>query len=252
MIINLSYREQSYNCDLSRPIDISIPIGDVKCFYASDFKVLPFKSGDFIGSVREGAPVNFYDVSMNPHGHGTHTECLGHITRARESINDHLLEFHFIAQLVSVTLEKNEDRDSVITAESLASACPGELPEALIIRTYPNPLEKMTKDYSGTNPPFLEKDAMAFIVHKKVKHLLLDLPSVDREMDEGKVINHRLFWNLLQDEKLEYSRIECTITELIYIKDKVKDGMYLLNLQIPSLKLDAAPSKPVIYPLFKE
>ena len=36
---------------------------------------------------------------------------------------------------------------------------------------------------------------------------------------------------------------------MIYVDDKIKDGHYLLNLQIPSFVSDAAPSRPIIYKL---
>ncbi len=36
-------------------------------------------------------------------------------------------------------------------------------------------------------------------------------------------------------------------TELIFVRDEVEDGSYLLNLQIASFENDASPSKPVLY-----
>jgi kynurenine formamidase len=50
---------------------------------------------------------NFNTIQFNSH-HGTHTECLGHITRDFYSINQALKQFFFMAELVSVTLEKRE------------------------------------------------------------------------------------------------------------------------------------------------
>ena len=249
MIIQTTYNKSSFRCDLSKPIDLSIPVGQVRCFYATEFKTSPYKSGDFVGAVSAGAPVNFFDVQMNPHGNGTHTECLGHITTAQENISDKLLQFHFFAQLVSVPVTKINNEDKVITKEALAAACPAELPEALVIRTLPNDELKLTADYSGTNPPYLELGAMAFLVESGVRHLLLDLPSVDREEDEGKLAAHHLFWNIVDKSAKDNSRADCTITELIYVPTQVRDGLYLLNIQIPSLPLDAAPSKPVLYQL---
>lgn len=249
MIIQLEHNRKSYRCDLSRTIDISIPVGQVKCFYATDYETQPYTSGDFVGSVKAGAPVNFFDVLMNPHGNGTHTECLGHITETQESINEQLREFHFIAQLISVSLEKNIDGDQIVSAASLKEALPAELPDALILRTLPNPTDKLKTDYSGKNPPFLEKEAMVFIVKQGVKHLLLDLPSVDKEVDGGKLVAHHLFWDVENAKAKSNTRQQCTITELVFVPNKINDGLYLLNLQIPSLNLDAAPSKPIIYEL---
>jgi hypothetical protein len=42
------------------------------------------------------------------------------------------------------------------------------------------------------------------------------------------------------------ARLNATITEMIYVKDVVLDGTYLLNLQITSFENDASPSKPVL------
>ena len=246
-IISLEHEGKNYSCDLSQPIDISIPIGQVKCFYATDFEKRPYTSGDFIGSVNAGAPVNFYDVIINPHGNGTHTECLGHITKKQQSVNDHLSQFHFMSRLVTVEVTTLENEDRVLTKEKLKSAFDGLLPEALILRTSPNSEDKLTQDYSGTNPPYLTKGAMEYILKAGVRHLLLDLPSVDREEDEGKLATHHMFWNVRDGVAVDGSRANCTITELIYVADEITDGLYLLNIQIPALELDAAPSKPVIY-----
>ena len=249
MIIQVRHQERYFICDLSKPLDISIPLGQVKCFYAPDVTAEPFQSGDFIGSVSAGAPVNFYNVSFNPHGNGTHTETLGHITAKQESINQCLRQYHFIAQLISVQLSSTENKDQIISVEELQANCSIELPDALIIRTLPNTDSKLKKDYSGTNPPYLSKEAMEFIVSKKVKHLLLDLPSVDREEDDGALENHRAFWNVKNQKASTDSRAEHTITELIYVPEEILDGLYLLNIQVPSIELDAVPSKPVLYEL---
>ncbi len=247
MKIILNHESIDYTVDLGKPIDISIPSGQVKCFYATDYQASPYVSGDFIGSVKAGAPVNFYDVQINPHGNGTHTECLGHITEEQESLPEQMKQFHFIAQLVSVSLYKHEHGDESITLEALKSACPDTLPEAVILRTIPNTSEKLNKDYSGSNPPYLDHEAMSFLVQQGVRHLLIDLPSVDREMDDGILHCHHIFWNVDNKRAIDESRMDCTITELIYVADEVEDGLYFLNIQVPNLPLDAAPSKPVLY-----
>ena len=83
-----------------------------------------------------------------------------------------------------------------------------------------------------------------------MKHLLIDLPSVDREQDEGKVLAHHAFWQYPDTIKKE--RLDCTITELIFVDNTIKDGFYLLNLSIASFELDASPSKPILYSLIRE
>jgi len=44
----------------------------------------------------------------------------------------------------------------------------------------------------------------------------------------------------------EQSRIDSTITELIYVPNEVLDGAYLLNLQIAPFESDASPSRPLL------
>lgn len=252
MQVSLTHKDQGYEADLSRPHDLSIPLGQVRCFYAPEVTTTPYQSGDFIGSVKKGAPVNFYNVQLNPHGNGTHTESLGHITRKQESVNQALRQFHFVARLVTVELKKKGKSDQLISYSALKAACKNDLPPALIIRTQPNPKSKLTQDYSGTNPPYLDIAAMKYLVKHGVKHLLIDLPSVDREVDKGKLAAHHLFWNIQGDQATRQARKDCTITELIYVENKLKDGLYLLNLQLAPLELDAAPSRPVIYKLKKQ
>ena len=254
MTITLSHQDITYTCDLARPIDCSIPVGQVKCFHSTDYKATPYRAGDFVGSVKAGAPVNFYDVVLNPHGNGTHTECLGHITEAQESVNAALEQYHFIAGVLSIHITTLQDGDRIIEKQHLEdgykkSGYDQSRPEAIMIRTIPNGTDKLTIDYSDTNPPYLTPEAMTYLVEMGVKHLLLDLPSVDREYDEGKLVCHHIFWNVEGHTASANSRHNHTITEMIYIPDEVTDGLYLLNLQIPSLELDAAPSKPVIYQL---
>src|SRR5690606_20370806 len=121
-------------------------------------------------------------------------------------------------------------------------------PEALVIRTTPNLAAKKSMKYSNTNPPYLDEEAAIFIRESGIKHLLIDLPSVDREQDEGKLLAHKAFWNVTDIENLiADARLDATITELIFVDDSVADGSYLLNLQIAPFENDASPSKPVLY-----
>jgi len=249
MIITLKHEDQTYSCDLSRPLDISIPLGQVRCFHAPPVAMTPYQSGDFIGSVKKGAPVNFYNVQLNPHGNGTHTESLGHITRKQESINKQFQQYHLISRLITVPLKNIGEADKVITVTALKAAHSGMLPPAVIIRTQPNTTDKLSMDYSDTNPPYVDKRAMQYLVDQGVKHLLIDLPSVDREVDKGLLVAHHIFWKVEGDQATSASRKECTITELIYVDNKVHDGLYLLNLQVVPLELDASPSRPVLFSL---
>lgn len=251
MIALIEYNKNQYKIDLNKPINLSIPLGEVKCFNAPDVKMEPYTNGEFVGSVKSGAAVNFFNVELNPHGNGTHTECIGHITKKQESINSSLKAFHFIAQLISAQVKTDIDSNQVITLEEIIKQCTSKWTEALIIRTLPNNNSKLTMDYSDKNPPYLSDEAMLYLVKNNVKHLLIDLPSVDKEDDGGLLAGHHIFWGLDKASTKNTDRTQCTITELIYVDTSIEDGIYLLNIQIAPLELDATPSKPVIYKLTK-
>lgn len=238
--------------DLSKPIDISIPLTNTDdnpiAWYIDKPRIEPVVFGDWIGKVSEGkSSTNFNNIFFNPHGHGTHTECVGHITREFYSINQCLKQFFFMAELISV-LPESQGEDLVITKNQLSTALKGAIPEAIIIRTLPNFKIKKSLNYSNTNPPYLEEEAAIFIRESGIQHLLIDLPSVDKEHDEGKLLAHKAFWNVTDVNHLNADeRLNSTITEMIFVPDEVKDGTYLLNLQIASFENDASPSKPVLY-----
>ena len=42
------------------------------------------------------------------------------------------------------------------------------------------------------------------------------------------------------------------MTEFIFVDDDIADGRYLLDIQIAPFAADAAPSRPVLYPLIPE
>lgn len=253
MKATIQHNEATFSVDLSQPIDISIPLTNNEqnpiAWYIDKPVIEPVKMGDWIGKVSEGSSTNFNNIFFNPHGHGTHTECLGHITRDFYSVNQALKQFFFTAELVSI-VPMTIGEDLVITKAQIETALAGSRPEALVIRTLPNTLNKKSKNYSNTNPPYIEEPAATYIRESGIKHLLIDLPSVDKEQDEGKLLAHKAFWNVKDINNLNAdARHDATITEMVFIKDEVADGSYLLNLQIASFENDASPSKPVLYKL---
>lgn len=241
----------NFTIDLSKPIDISIPLSNNEqnpiAWYIEKPQIEPVVFGEWIGKVSEGSSTNFNNIFFNPHGHGTHTECLGHITREFYSINQCLKQFFFMAELISITPEDIND-DLIITKNQIINALNGKNSDAIIIRTLPNLELKKHKNYSKTNPPYLSEEAAIYIREIGIQHLLIDLPSVDREEDEGKLLAHKAFWNVKDVNNLnEDARLHCTISEMIFVDDTIQDGSYMLNLQIASFENDASPSKPILY-----
>lgn len=244
-----NYQNQGYFFNPNDPLDISLPIKEGEenpnCYYAESPHFEVIRMGSFVGSVAEGGKVNYQKITLTPHGNGTHTECYGHISADKSAtIHQCLTKFWFMAELVSLHPQKFGN-DLIICLSDLKSKIKATT-EALIIRTLPNEDNKKLRKYSETNPPYLEPNIGQFLAKRGVKHLLLDLPSVDKEVDGGVLATHHGFWQYPDNP-----RKDCTITELIYVNNQIPDGVYLLNLQIISLEADASPSKPILYKLFQ-
>jgi kynurenine formamidase len=235
--------------DLGNPIDISIPLlfdGPQPNAFGVGIAL-----AEELGDTREDSSVNFERYTLVPHCNGTHTECVGHITHERISILDCLKDVFITAILISVSPEfLGED---LVISESEIKRALEELgsigADALIVRTLPNDSSKFSRIYDADYiPPYFTGEAMHAIVDRGFEHLLVDLPSIDRIFDEGKLANHRIFWNVEPGsfEVNENTRFNSTITELIYVPNEVPDGEYLLNLQIAPFVTDAAPSRPIL------
>ena len=270
MKLNFELAGTDYHFDSQCFYQLGIPLnfdGDqVNHFGAKKAKASPMQSGGFIGDVKQGGSCNAFELHINPHCHGTHTESISHIVDELippyRCIDNNLIPCALVS--VSPVLGANcQDSyqptltadDKVITSESLIKACKslksGFL-EALIIRTLPNDSTKTTAHYNEQHqPPFLSQEAMIWIREQGVQHLLVDFPSVDRLNDDGLLSNHRNFWQVEPGTHRlgKQSRTKSTISELVYCETNIPDGGYLLNLNVPALCNDAVPSAPILYPL---
>ena len=92
---------------------------------------------------------------------------------------------------------------------------------------------------------------MQYIRSSEVKHLLVDFPSLDRTFDEGRLSTHRIFWDMKNEghDRPPEHALTRTVTEMIYAGDEIPDGRYILNLQTAPFVADAAPSRPVLFPV---
>ena len=237
--------------DLTRRFDLSLPLvagaEGPAAWYVGPPTMEPVRANGWVGAVAEGGSVNFRDVAFNPHGHGTHTECVGHITQVVHSVNDVELPTFMPALVISLQPDAR-DGDLVFPASALRErveslAKQGEA-VALVVRTLPNDPAKRLKNWSNTNPTYFEAEGLAFLADFGVDHLLVDLPSVDREEDGGALAGHRAFWQVEGQ-----IRMHATITEFTFVPDEVTDGWYALNLQTAAFVNDATPSRPLLHPL---
>lgn len=258
--------------DLADPLPIAIPLdfnGPQPSFFGADpARSEPLRTAAFVGDTREGGGCNCEQVTLAPHCNGTHTECVGHVTDDRVGVSGVLRGGLFLALLLSIhptraeTTRESSDPppqpdDRLITAAAIsaglaAHGAAGLSPSALVLRTLPNSVERMSHRYTGASPaPFLTRQAAELMVGLDVDHLVLDVPSADRAEDHGRLAAHRVFFGLPPGSRRaqEASRSHASITELAFIAPTIHDGWYLLDLQIPAFLSDAAPSRPILYPV---
>ncbi len=269
MKLQFSIASARYEIDAAHPIDISIPLNfngeQPNHFGAEPAVAQALEMGGFIGDTRRGGSCNVEIYRFIPHCNGTHTECAGHITGERISVGEVLRDCFIPATLVTVQpLEAAQTSDTyqpakqvgdkLITRDILETALQnssGEFLEGLVIRTLPNDASKKSRRYAETPPPFFSLEAMRFLAGLPLKHLLVDIPSLDRMFDEGQMNVHRIFWNIPPASRAltVESRPDRTVTEMIYVPDAVTDGQYVASIHIPPFVADAAPSKISLFPL---
>ena len=268
VIVRAGVGDREWRLDLTRPVSLAIPLDfpadQPRHFGAPAASSRPFAVPGFSGSVAQGASCNCNTLTLIPHCNGTHTECVGHLTR--EPLDAHRVVPLGLLPTLLLSIEPVPARassegteptpqptDLLITRRSLEEswATAPFQPRALVLRTLPNPPTKQHQDYSNQTPPFLSREAAEFLVERGIEHLVVDTPSIDRSHDEGRLTAHRIFFGLPRgDTTLAHvTRAQATVTELAYIPDTVADGPYFLELQVPALGGDAVPSRPLLYPI---
>jgi len=261
-----------WRADVTAPADLAIVLefngAQPSFFVETPASSEPLRIGGFTGSVANGASCNCAVHSLAPHCHGTHTECIGHVTRGPVTVASLTPVAPCVALVVSVRPEPlgaaaaalpgghAAADDLVIRRVALAAAASSWLDApctAMVIRTLPNGADKRHRAYSGSPSPapYFLPEAMRWLVGRGISSLVVDLPSLDRADDGGRLAAHREYWGLPpgSDDATQATRGQALVTELAYVPDFVADGLYLLDLQVPAFGADAAPSRPVLYPL---
>jgi arylformamidase len=273
----ISVGNREVTIDLSKPVSLAIDLRfstqqrQPRHFGAPPASSRPFSVPGFSGSVEQGASCNCQTLTLIPHCNGTHTECVGHLTREPADAYS-VAPFGLLPALLlsiwptnaAASRESTEPmplpNDSLITKsailESWAKANastpqPHFAPRALVLRTLPNSPDKQHQDYTDQTPPYLSREAASLLVEHGIEHLVVDLPSIDRSHDEGRLTAHRIFFGLPRGSTTltQATRPRATVTELVFIPDATPDGPYLLELQVPALGGDAVPSRPLLYRL---
>jgi arylformamidase len=246
--------------DLSRPVSLARELdfhrAQPQHFGAPAATSQPYRAPGFSGSVADGASCNCEVISVIPHCNGTHTESAGHLTRepldAHRVVPPGLLPALLISvvpvaatNVTEASDPKPPPGDFLITRAAIESAWPAWTPfapQALIIRSAQAPAL-----------PYLSCEAAQAIVQQGIEHLVVELPSLDREHDAGRLSAHRVFFGLPTgvSSLRQVGRPGATVTELAHIPESLADGPCLLELQIPAWRGDAVPSRPLLYALLE-
>jgi kynurenine formamidase len=269
-VLSLEINDRMYRAMADSACDISIPLRfddmQLQAYAAPAAISQVYTNGSFIGNVNQGGSCNCLTYHLTPHCNGTHTESVAHLTRDMLAVNTLARSGLLLAQLISVAPIAGKDSqhatDRIISLACLQKplsrnwlALIGESISALIIRTLPNTTGKLTRNYDvGSSPAYFEPAALAWLAEMGIEHLLVDVPSVDRMDDGGHLLAHRAFWGLSPGDTnaSHATRPQATITELIYVPEQIADDLYLLSLQVAPFMADAAPSRPLLYPLLPE
>ncbi|MGB1618174.1 MAG: cyclase family protein [Flavobacteriales bacterium] len=231
-------------------VDLSVPVnphsGLPRAWYRGPATAEPVRSDGWVGSVAEGGSVNFRDVTFNPHAHGTHTETREHVRDEFHPIDalarSGTLPFLVSSLLIDAHPESVGD-DWIVPKSALTRHVPWmktHQPSAVILRCTNGDVQR---DWSQTNPPYLEAGFAEELVVLGVQHLLLDLPSVDREVDGGELRAHHAFFG-----PASAPREGATISELLCVPEGLTAGPGLLAMQVAPFVHDAAPSRPFWFP----
>ena len=245
MFVHLKHKENEYTADLNQPLEIGIEVhrnNGARSFGIANASYATYKDGDFIGSRSAGAGCNLETITFTPHGNSTHTECVGHISTEIYYVND-CIQDRFYTSLLHTFTTKAFGEDLIVDFNAFDYDNLSHY-DCLIIRTMPNDANKLHTDYSGKNAPYIHINDMQKLVDSGIQHIILDLPSVDKEWDNGALAAHHIFWNYPQKPRLNAS-----ISEFAFIPSSISDGSYLLKLNIANFKSDAAPSRPTLYSL---
>jgi len=252
--------------DISIPVDFSGPQPNL--FDAPAASKTPMKVDSFIGDTRQGGSCNVDSLHLIPHCNGTHTECVGHIVDEPVQILDQLQSTLFPCVLVSISpvgasdtaetaLDDLAPENLVVTRQDLErhiKNAPREFRKCVAVRTFPNHRSKKVQHYGESGAAFFSRSAIQGLLDNDVQHLVTDLPSID-PLDDTAMHAHHLFWGLdpgarsgLGPESRNTPSTR-TITELVYIPDDIDDGLYVIDLQVAPFRSDAAPSRPILYPI---
>lgn len=245
MKISFEVNGVNYNLQTDKVYDISIGIkkqNNVNCYHLDEPTFSYFENEFFVGSLKKGGSVNCEKMSFYAHASGTHTECALHVLDASFTMLEVQVPIMQLGKLITIQ-PKLIGEDKFIDEEVLSHLTNTEQATALVVRTLPNQNFKKHFKYAGTNPPFFTVNGIRKIKDLGFKHILTDLPSIDKEQDEGLLAAHKQ-WFLTNHAP----DIERTITEFVFADNSIADGLFGVAIRVPKIETDAVPSSVLIYP----
>lgn len=237
---------------LARGVEFDVDGGGLRFYGAPPATSAALRVGGFHGAVAGGASCNCSTLTLTPHCHGTHTECLGHLTSER------IDAWRIVPRgLMNAVLVAVQPESRVVDRDALAAAL------ARAFTNIPPPLRAVTALILRTgceddSMAHLSPGAAALLVEHGILHVVLDLASMDPAEDSGELAAHRVFFGLparhrdgavTRAAEAREERSRCTITEFARIPSGLTEGAWLLQLAVPELGGDAVPSSPLLYPM---
>ncbi len=258
--------------DLGAPVSLALPMrfdaGDPRHFGAPAAVSRPLVLPGFSGEVRSGASCNCRTIELTPHCNGTHTESVAHLLAEPldvcEVVPLGLMPALLLSLLPVAAATSGEDSDPapqpldrLLTRAALRAVWPDSLPfapRALVLRSATPPAGTTRSggaDEATQEPPYLSRQLVTELVARGIEHLVVELPSIDRGHDGGRLCGHRLFFGLppRSTRLAEATRRGCTITEYASVPATLPDGPCALQLTLPHLAGDAVPSRPLVFRL---
>jgi hypothetical protein len=254
--------------------------GGPRHFGAPAARARPYAAPGFSGEVRRGASCNCATIELTPHCNGTHTESVAHLVDEALDVCD-LVPLGLMPALVvsaapvaAATTDEDSDPaprpgDRLLTRAAVLAGWPANLPfapRALVLRSAAGGTSGVAADADATDDgsadvdvdsgadisaPYLTRQLVNELVARGIEHLVVDLPSIDRGRDGGRLCGHRLFFGLPPGSTrlAEAARRGCTVTEYARIPATLADGPCALQLTLPRLAGDAVPSRPLVFRL---
>lgn len=253
----LDKRKSIHRFSLANPVKVSRDVlfspepKTANAFYlpTANAKTVEFE-GQFIGDVNRGGSCNVDVLSYVPHGI-THLETSAHVLSpdahpptVKDIPPDRLTGLVYLIDLtdlpedtktipwqaVNEKLEKLEFSIRLLALKTRGSQLPQDY------------------DYSGKDFLALSEQTAKGIHDFGIQCLLLDLPSIDPEKDEGKLLAHRAFFGLPSTGIEANDREKRALVELAWF-DGLEEGYYYSYITPPSFQANAVTTGIIFHPL---